>query len=78
MSELGAALAGQAKYAEAERMLVEGFEGLLDREERIPSRLKGELTAAGERIAPFYEAWGQPAAAARWRERLATLAGKRR
>jgi tetratricopeptide (TPR) repeat protein len=77
MSQLGAALTGQAKYAQAERMLVDGFEGLRAREEQIPTRLKGELAAAGARIALFYEAWGQPAAAARWRERLATLAAKR-
>ena len=77
MSQLGAALAGQRQYAAAERMLVDGFEGLLAREKQLPSRLKGERAAAGARIAPFYEAWGQPAAAARWRQRLATLADQR-
>jgi tetratricopeptide (TPR) repeat protein len=77
MSQLGAALAGQRKYADAERMLVDGFEGLLAREQQLPAALKGERAAAAARIAPFYEAWGQPAAAARWRQRLASIAEKR-
>ena len=76
MSHLGAALAGQRKYAQAERPLIDGFDGLLAREKKLPPRLKGEVAAAGERIPPFYEAWGQPAAAARWRERLAPIADK--
>jgi hypothetical protein len=76
MSLLGAAMVGQAKYAEAERMLVDGFEGLLAREKQLPPRLQGELAAAGARIAPFYESRGQPAAAARWRDRLATVMSK--
>src|SRR5262249_61088218 len=61
MSHLGSALAGQRKNAEAERIVVDGFEGLLARERQLPPRLKGELAAAGARIAPFSEAWGQPA-----------------
>jgi eukaryotic-like serine/threonine-protein kinase len=38
MSHLGAALAGQKKYAQAERMLVDGFEGLLARQQQLPLR----------------------------------------
>jgi non-specific serine/threonine protein kinase/serine/threonine-protein kinase len=78
MSHLGAALAGQQKYAEAERPLVDGFDGLLTRERQIPPPLKGELAAAGARIPPFYEAWGRPTEAARWRQRLAAIAEKLR
>ncbi len=74
MSQLGAALAGQRKYAEAERVLVDGCEGLLARAQQLLPRQKRELAAAGARIASFYEAGGQPAEAARWREWLATLA----
>jgi tetratricopeptide (TPR) repeat protein len=77
MSQLGAALAGQRKYADAERMLVDGFEGLLAREQQLPATLKGELAPTAARIARFYEAWGQPAAAASWRQRLASIAAKR-
>src|SRR5262249_8780181 len=77
MSQLGAALAGQARYADAERMLLDGFDGLRAREPQPSPRQKRELAAAGARIAPFYEAWGQPAAAATWRQRLATIADKK-
>jgi hypothetical protein len=74
MSQLGAALDGQKKYADAERLLVDGFEGLLAHKTQIPARQKRELAAACARIPPLYEALGQPTAAARWRERLATIA----
>jgi eukaryotic-like serine/threonine-protein kinase len=77
MSQLGAALAGQAKYADAERLLVDGFEGLRTREKQLAPRQKGEVAAAGERIVRLYEAWGRPAEATSWRARLADIAGKR-
>jgi tetratricopeptide (TPR) repeat protein len=73
MGQLGAALAGQKKYAEAERPSVDGVEGLLDREKRIPPRRKGELADASARIPPLYESLGRPAEAARWRRRLAAI-----
>ena len=76
MSQLGAALAGRTKYAEAERLLVDGFEGLLARERTVPPSQKRELATAGGRIVPFYEASGQPAAAARWRDRLPAIMSK--
>ena len=77
MSQLGAALAGQAKYADAERMLIEGFEGLVAREKQISPRSKKELAIACERIVSCFDTWGKPAAAAKWRERLVTIAQKK-
>src|SRR5262249_11108336 len=76
MSQLGAALAGQKKYPEAEGLLVDGFEGLLHRQKNIPPRHKGELDAACDRIPPVYEALGQPTSAARWRQRRATISNQ--
>jgi tetratricopeptide (TPR) repeat protein len=61
---LGAALAGQKKYAEAEPFLIGGYEGLKAREGRIPAPARGRLRAAAARIVPFYEAWGRPDKAA--------------
>jgi eukaryotic-like serine/threonine-protein kinase len=78
MSQLGAALAGQRKYPQAEQMLVDGFNGLLAREKQDPPRLKTEVATAGARIAPFYEAWGRPDVAAKWRKRVAAIADKTR
>jgi serine/threonine protein kinase/tetratricopeptide (TPR) repeat protein len=72
MSQLGAALAAQEKYAEAEPLLIGGYEGLKAREATIPAHRRKDLTAAASRIVPFYEAWGNPAKAALWRQKLAS------
>ena len=50
MSQLGAALAGQGKYADAEPMLIDGFEGLVAREKDGPARLRKEAIAAAKRL----------------------------
>jgi eukaryotic-like serine/threonine-protein kinase len=71
-SLLGAALAGQKKYAEAEPFLIDGYEGLKAREASIPAPSRGQLAAAAARIVPLYEAWGRPDKAAEWRRSLGT------
>ncbi len=73
MSQLGAALAGQKRFDEAEPLLTGGYEGLLARESKISVRFKKDLTAAAARLVPFYEAWGKPDVAAGWRQKLAPL-----
>jgi serine/threonine protein kinase/Flp pilus assembly protein TadD len=70
MSVLGGALLGQAKYAEAEPLLVQGYEGLKAREARIPQFVKVILMEAGERVVALYEAWGKPDQATAWRAKL--------
>jgi tetratricopeptide (TPR) repeat protein/tRNA A-37 threonylcarbamoyl transferase component Bud32 len=70
-SELGGALLGQRKYAEAEPLLVKGYEGMKVREAQIPAPSKKRLGEAAARIVPFYEAWGKPEKAAEWRTKLA-------
>ena len=67
MSQLGAALAGQKKYAEAEPFLIGGYDGIKARERKVPAPLKKELAAALTRIVPLYEAWGKADKAAEWR-----------
>jgi tetratricopeptide (TPR) repeat protein len=69
MSLLGAALAGQGKHAEAEPLLLDGYEGLAARAGRGPASRPRELQKAVGRIVEFYEATGQPAKAADWRKR---------
>ena len=66
------ACSGQEKYAEAEPLLLSGYEGMKARESRIPASKKVRLTEAGERIVRLYEAWGKPEEAETWRARLAT------
>jgi Tfp pilus assembly protein PilF/predicted Ser/Thr protein kinase len=69
-SLLGASLAGQGKYGEAEPLLLSGFQGLLQRKAAIPSASRYALDQAGERIIQLYRAWGKPEKAAEWRQKL--------
>ena len=67
---LGASLAGQSQYAEAESLLVSGYLGMMQREAAVPLEDRLVLSQAGERIVQLYENWGKPEKAAEWRERL--------
>jgi serine/threonine protein kinase/tetratricopeptide (TPR) repeat protein len=69
-SMLGGALLGQAKYAEAEPLLVAGYNGMKQREATIPPQAKDRLTEALERLVQLYEATNKPDEAARWRKEL--------
>jgi serine/threonine protein kinase len=70
MSQLGGALLGQGKYAEAEPRIVPGYEGMKAREARIPARSKTNLAQAAERVVRLYEAWGKTEKATEWKARL--------
>jgi tetratricopeptide (TPR) repeat protein len=70
MSQLGGALLGQGRYAEAQPLIVRGYEGLKSREAKIPPPAKARLPEAAERVIELYEAWGQPEQATRWRATL--------
>ncbi len=70
MSILGEALSDQKKYADAEPMLLSGYEGMKQHEGTIPSQDKPRLTKALERLVKLYEAWGKPDKAMRWRQEL--------
>jgi eukaryotic-like serine/threonine-protein kinase len=74
MSQLGYSLAAQGKYAEAEALLTDGYEGLMVNEAKIPPARKKDLAAAAARIAPFYDDWGKPEKAELWRKKLAPAA----
>jgi tetratricopeptide (TPR) repeat protein len=68
-SMLGEALAGQKKYAEAERLLVQGFDGLKKRAAQIPEPFRAvRLTEAAERLVRLCEAQGKKEEAAKWRK----------
>jgi hypothetical protein len=70
MSLLGAALMGQGRYAEAEPLVMPGYEGLNAREAKIPAEGKSLLAASALRVVRLYEAWGKPEQAAAWKKRL--------
>jgi tetratricopeptide (TPR) repeat protein len=72
---LGASLAGQKKYAEAEPLLLEGYQGMVERKERmgwmgVPNWY--HLDLAREWVVQFYQAWGKPEKAAEWKDRILT------
>jgi tetratricopeptide (TPR) repeat protein len=69
-SLLGGALLGQGTYAEAEPLIVSGYEGLKARAATIPSQARDRLTEAAVRGIRLYEAWGKPEQATAWKERL--------
>jgi hypothetical protein len=67
VSLLGASLAGPKKYAEAEPLLLEGYQGMAARKERIRVPDWYQLDRAREWIAKLYQAWGKPEKAAGWK-----------
>ena len=68
---LGGSLLGQKKFAEAEPLIVSGYEGMKAREAKIPPPVCRDLTDAAERVVKLYEAWGKKDKAAEWRAKLA-------
>ena len=67
-SVLGAALLGQKKYSEAEPLLLRGYEGMKQVENKIPVPNKLPLSEALERLVQLFDAWDKPDQAARWRK----------
>jgi eukaryotic-like serine/threonine-protein kinase len=70
MSLLGGVLLDQKKYAEAEPLVVSGYEGMKAREDKIPAFSKPYLALAAERVLRLYEAWSKPEQAAAWKIKL--------
>jgi hypothetical protein len=63
---LGGALLGQKKYADAEPLLLAGYEGMKKQEAKIPPQGTGRLTEAVERLVQLYEATGKPDEVKKW------------
>ena len=69
-SVLGASLAGQKRFAEAEPMLLEGYQGLLALKQRLGVPYQYNLADARTRVIRLYRAWGKPERAKEWSSRL--------
>ena len=69
-SLVGGSLLGQKNYAEAEPLLLSGYEGMKAREALIPPKAKARLTEAGDRVVKLYEASGKKDKADEWRKKL--------
>jgi serine/threonine protein kinase/Tfp pilus assembly protein PilF len=76
-SLLGASLAAQAKFSEAEPLLLAAHRGLLERENTIPFENRSSLEQAGNRIIEMYQKSGKPEQASVWIERLHPASAKR-
>lgn len=68
-SLVGASLAGQEKYTEAEPLLVEGNKGLASSEEALAVPYRGNVERAREWLVGMYVAWGKPEKAAEFRRK---------
>jgi eukaryotic-like serine/threonine-protein kinase len=68
-SLLGASLAGQKKYAEAEPLPLEGYQEMLERKNCIEVSNWYHLDRAREWLVQLYQAWDKPAKAAEWKKK---------
>jgi len=66
---LGASLAGQKNYAEAEPLLLEGYEGMVARREKIGAPDLYQVDIARGWLAELYVAWGKTAKAMEWKKK---------
>jgi serine/threonine protein kinase/tetratricopeptide (TPR) repeat protein len=69
-SMLGASLAGQGKYAEAEPLLVSGYQGIKQRELGIPRTTNPPVSESIKRLARLYELTNRADQAAEWKKKL--------
>ena len=70
-SLLGASLSGQRRFAEAEPLVVGGYEGMTAHRAAIPAFFNGFIVRAGRHVVDLYTAWGKPSQADEWRKKLA-------
>ena len=70
-SLLGASLAGDQKYVEAEPLLVGGYEGMKQNAAAVSDLNRQKMKKVGELVVKFYAAWNKPDKAAEWRQILA-------
>ncbi len=67
---LGGCLLAQKRYAEAEPLLVQGYEGMKRAENTMTANWRYRLPEAGERVIRYYEETKQLEKARQWRQRL--------
>jgi hypothetical protein len=69
-SILGASLAGQKSYAEAEPLLLSSYQTMRQQEPTTSAPDREELQQAGKWLVKLYQDWGKQEKAAEWREKL--------
>ena len=68
-ARLGSILLAQKRYADAELLLLAGYTGLKQREDRIPANWKGRLKEAAGQLAELFDATARPSQAAEWQKK---------
>ncbi|HXJ57057.1 MAG TPA: serine/threonine-protein kinase [Verrucomicrobiae bacterium] len=68
---LGACLLAQKNYADAEPLLLSGYEGMKQREHQSPKAITTELKPALKALVQLYEETGRLDRAAEWKQKLA-------
>jgi hypothetical protein len=67
MSTLGGALLSQKKYADAEPLLLKGYQGMKKREKTIPKGGEIRIPESLDRLIEFYTATNKPEQVKKWR-----------
>src|SRR6516162_8596516 len=70
LAQLGASLPGRQKHAEAEPLLLTGYQGMKQRQATIPANDPKSLAEALQWLAQLYDSWGKPDQAQHWRQEL--------
>jgi tetratricopeptide (TPR) repeat protein len=70
MSLLGGVMTDQKKYAEAEPLLLKGYEGMNQREAKRPPQAGPRQVNAVQRLVDLYVAWDKKDKADEWRKKL--------
>jgi tetratricopeptide (TPR) repeat protein len=73
LADVGKALLDAKAYADAEPLLLAGYEGIKKHAAQVSPRNRRDLTNALERLVQLYDARGMPEEAAKWRKELETL-----
>ena len=68
---LGAGLAAEHKFDDAEPLLLAGYEGMKEHAESVSDLNRQKLQTAGEMVVKLYAAWDKPDKSAEWRQTLA-------
>jgi hypothetical protein len=76
LSLLGGALAGQNKHAEAEPLLLKGYQGMKARVKSIPPQGKARLSESAHRLVELYRAMKKDDEARKWQQTLSNIVGK--
>jgi serine/threonine protein kinase len=70
LSLLGASLADQKKFAEAESLLLSAYENLVQRQHQISAENRSVLAESVDHLITLYKDWQKPEKVAEWRQKL--------